>query len=312
MVFTTSPSTLFAQQINRLTVQLDGVRDGGADSIHDARVTTRRLRELLELANNPVAADLHDRVRAAGRALGAVRDVDVRIGLLTRMEHRLPPMAPALFSVRLDAERMRPPLLRKTVKRLEKLDLPSTIDAFDRSALRSARLGRWSTAIRRALVERARAMRAAVEHAAGIYFPNRMHALRIALKQLRYAMEIATATRTVDFSAHLRDLRSVQGVLGDLHDRQMLRDHLASVGTDAAPGRDAIAAIDAVIDAGIRRRHGRYLSKRAGLLHLSRSIEATGLHHRWRLLPVVTTGAVAIASGLYLESAYRSSNGRPA
>lgn len=305
MVSRPNPSTLFSEQISRLTIQLDAVREGGAASVHDARVTTRRVRELLELADGPIAGDLNARLKTVGRILGTVRDVDVRIALLTRMESRLPPMAPALFSIRLAAEQTRPSLLRKAIKQLEEAELPSTSRAFVAGGLRTLRHGPWDAALRQALVSRGRATRDAIDRASGVYFPNRIHAVRIALKKMRYGMEIATATRTLDFSDQLRVMRKAQDVLGDLHDRQTLRDDLDSVRKDTALRNESIAGLAAVIEAEIQRLHARYLSRRAELVDLSHSLEIARVSHRWRLLPAVATGAVAIASGLYFESAYR-------
>ena len=42
-----TPLTLFQQQIGTLHTHLPGVLDGRPDSIHEARIATRRVRELL-------------------------------------------------------------------------------------------------------------------------------------------------------------------------------------------------------------------------------------------------------------------------
>jgi CHAD domain-containing protein len=62
--------------------QLPGIRDGRPDSVHDARVACRRLRELLPLLDDTRAAEAKPVLVAAGNQLGRVRDLDVMIALL--------------------------------------------------------------------------------------------------------------------------------------------------------------------------------------------------------------------------------------
>ena len=303
MLTASTPLTLLSEQVARLTDQLEAVRDGGSESIHDARVTTRRLRELLELMQTDAEDELRLRVKRAGQALGRVRDVDVRIELLTRLESRLPPMAPALLTLRHSASRTRPGLLRRTIKRLESLDLGSTrVDRLDHVRRRRSGQNGWHLAIRRALAHRARAAQEAIDHATGVYFPNRVHAVRIALKQMRYAMEIADATRIANLSAPVRDVRKAQDVLGDIHDRQTLLEDLVDSGEEAEIPRSALDGIAQVVEADIQRLHERYLGKRTHLREISTGV-ARIRTDRWSTLPMMpaaATAAVAVASGLYL------------
>src|SRR5689334_17557004 len=95
-----TPITLFEQQIDRLRALMPGVLDGCIDSIHAARIATRRIREVLPLTHEwqrrHVADDLSSRFKRMGRALGRVRDSDVRIQLLRYLEARVPVAAPRL------------------------------------------------------------------------------------------------------------------------------------------------------------------------------------------------------------------------
>jgi len=106
---------------------LPGVRDGRADSVHDARIATRRIRAVLPLMHEwqrrPVADDLSASFKRTGRALGRVRDADVRIGLLRHLEPRLPVAAASLVRLREWQERSRLRRTRKLVKTLEALDI---------------------------------------------------------------------------------------------------------------------------------------------------------------------------------------------
>ena len=85
-----TPVSLFRTQIQVLRASLPGVLDGQAGAVHDSRIATRRIRELLPLLTrhhqqpNP-ADDLHKRFRRLGRSLGRVRDADVRLALLSSL-----------------------------------------------------------------------------------------------------------------------------------------------------------------------------------------------------------------------------------
>jgi CHAD domain-containing protein len=70
-------------------------------AVHDARVATRRVCELLSLMTYPPRAfeDLTRRVRCIGRALGRVRDSDVLVEFLASLETRVPHSARCLWWV---------------------------------------------------------------------------------------------------------------------------------------------------------------------------------------------------------------------
>ncbi len=50
-----SPIRYLAANIDVLVAKLSGVRDGDTDSIHDARVATRRIREALPIVRASIA-----------------------------------------------------------------------------------------------------------------------------------------------------------------------------------------------------------------------------------------------------------------
>jgi CHAD domain-containing protein len=103
-----TPVSLFRTQIQILRASLPGVLDGQAGAIHDSRIATRRIRELLPLLTrhhhqqqNPADGDdLYKRFRRLGRSLGRVRDADVRLALLSSLETRMPHAAPQLVVLR--------------------------------------------------------------------------------------------------------------------------------------------------------------------------------------------------------------------
>jgi CHAD domain-containing protein len=122
-----TPAVILDQQTSVLRTQLDGVYDGQIDAVHDARVATRRIRELLELApagpGRDGEAGVEDCYKDVGRALGKVRDIDVQIGLIRNLERHAPHTAPSLVLVRQDHERERLSKMRRLIKTLERLDV---------------------------------------------------------------------------------------------------------------------------------------------------------------------------------------------
>jgi CHAD domain-containing protein len=69
------------------------------------------------------AQELYQQFRGIGRALGNVRDTDVRMVLLKYIESRVPTAAPSLVLVRQQLQRERLHLMRKLIKQLEKDEL---------------------------------------------------------------------------------------------------------------------------------------------------------------------------------------------
>jgi len=307
-----TPFTLFVNQVRILRAQLPGVRDGDPDSVHDARVATRRIRELLELVDGNHAEDVRADVRKMGRALGRVRDVDVRIALLARLESRIPPAAPALVALRHTLEQKRAKRLRAVIKRFEKPDLDSlfdheTLNAIRRTLSRRASWGRWTVSLRRIISARGKATTEAINHASGVYFPNRIHRARIAIKKMRYAMEIATESGMSNLLVQIQELKGMQDALGELHDRQSLLDELPTLEPgDSSKALAPLVLVREVLDANIQRLHGRFVSRRHRLFDISRAAESLRTSRSWAVSIPVAAGVLALASGAMLVPRRRS------
>ena len=112
-------TSLLDQQASALRTQLDGIYDGSVDAVHDARVATRRIRELLSLVPMVPGRNGEEDVASAykkmGRALGKVRDIDVQIALIRELEAHAPQTAPSLVLVRQDYERERLAKVRRLI-----------------------------------------------------------------------------------------------------------------------------------------------------------------------------------------------------
>jgi hypothetical protein len=161
------------------------------------------------------------------------------------------------------------------VKGLEKLELPQLRERVSPAAgggwltrpMSLVRTPAWREALRQRIEDRAMAVSQAVEHATGIYFPNRAHNARVAIKKLRYAVEVAADTGVWHPVRMLKDLRRIQSTLGTIHDAQVLKDALEELaGPDAPPA--GVAALRQTLDDEIARHHTEYVSRRERLFSL--------------------------------------------
>jgi len=263
-VMSTSPASLTATQIEVLFAHLSGVRDGRIDSIHDARVSTRRLRELLHVAGDEIGVSMrpaYKLVRSAGRALGSVRELDSLVSLCETLMNLQPAAAGTLATMRGRLMDERRPAARRLVKTFESLDLEALRDAVAgrHVGTRTGNGRTWRTALGERIQKRGSQLAAAVDRASGVYFPKRLHQVRIQLKKLRYLIEVAEQTRAWRPANLRHDAERVQSVLGDIHDRQVLLERFQSADHD--PG------LIATIRADIAHRHAQYLLRR-DRLHL--------------------------------------------
>jgi CHAD domain-containing protein len=297
-----SPETLIRSQIDRLRDELPGVRDGDDDAIHDARVATRRLREALPLLRSagPGREKARRWLRRTGRRLGRIRDLDVMLELAIAAVQRLPAAAVPLQHLMVELRAARDQRLRRAVKRLERQDQKARlapIRSNDRgtSWFRAASMP-WAATLADRILARTDALDLAVAHAGGVHFPNRVHAVRMAAKKLRYTLEAAEALGTFHVPGALALLKRVQDVLGDLHDRhvflQKVTDRAAEAGPEHAAAFDAVRAY---VETECRDLHRRYLDEREDLTELCDKARAAVRPQR--------TGSFLAAGALMLAAA---------
>jgi triphosphatase len=254
--------------IEELLAHLPGIRRGDSESIHQGRVATRRLREVLPLlsVSHPDEADeWRRRARKVRRRLGRVRELDVIRAQLELLEERVPlvvtTIAHARAAVRAQQERRR----HRLIKALEKVTAGDLCMVSGHDARLLARLRPYATAraarrvLRLRIGEHAQAVVAAIERSAGLYFPNRLHAVRVAVKKLRYSVEVAEAIALWRPPRLLDDLRGIQTRLGAVHDQQVLLDALDELAPDSSP--HDLAAMKAVVKADLVREYERYLAR---------------------------------------------------
>lgn len=301
-------TSLLDQHAYNLRTQLDSVYDGGVEAVHDARVATRRIRELLALVpavpGRDDEAETTKGFKQMGRALGRVRDIDVQIGLIRNLEDHAPHTAPSLVLVRREREAARLAKTRRLIKTLERIDAPHLLSMISNGHPLGLRrrlvTAGWRQQLRHLLVERSRTAVEAITHATGIYFPRRAHGARIAIKQLRYAAEMAQATGLLELQDAVRTLRKGQEILGDLHDRQTLADSLQGYGKDDGVEREHRELARQVLEGEVLQLHADYIARRSALRQACVSLDRTASSH-WPSASAISIGAALAISGLALR-----------
>jgi CHAD domain-containing protein len=300
-------TSLLDNQTYVFRTQLEGIREGGVDAVHDARVATRRIRELLALLPAVPGRDGEDEVvknyRKVGRALGRVRDIDVQIALIRGLEDHAPNAAPSLLIVRQDHEHQRLGKTRRLIKTLEKVDVDAltraTGESHPASLRRRLTSTGWRHQLERLVTERAHTAVHAIAHATGVYFPKRAHAARIAIKQLRYAAEIAQSTGNEAMQDGIKALRKGQEILGDLHDRQVLSQIVEDYSEHAGVISEHVELIRQILEREVMQLHSQYVARRASLRDACTQVEHAVKGTRLGVQKIAVGTALALSGILY-------------
>ncbi|MCU1385973.1 MAG: hypothetical protein JWL71_4670, partial [Acidobacteria bacterium] len=132
------------------------------------------------------------------------------------------------------------------------------------SSKAAARSWRWAIDAR--VAGRASRLSAAIADAGALYLPERLHGVRIAVKKLRYAVELSAEAAGEPSAADLRRLKRAQDLLGRMHDMQILIGEVRQTQASLAPPsvtvwRDLDTMIGGLED-DCRRLHARYMRMR--------------------------------------------------
>ena len=269
------------RRVRALLRHMRPTTEGAAEPLHQCRVATRRLRELLPLCDVElgvrIAARARKRVRQLGGALGAVRELDVALGLVDEVERagRAQPAAADRLRQRVREERerqrermrarLKPAWLRKVAR-----DVAEVLKAIGMRDATDA----WALVLAERLSERADRLRDAVAEAGPMYVSERVHEVRIAAKKLRYALELAAETGEADTADAVARLKKIQDSLGRLHDIEILQELLRSIDLLAhrdEPWAEALAALDRDLAEECRRLHGVFVAGQTGLVEVAGS-----------------------------------------
>jgi CHAD domain-containing protein len=273
---------LLRQRLTTLVEVMPAAQSGDMRSVHQARVATRRLREALPVlrksVNNHALTRVRQQVRQMTRALGPVRELDVALGHLEELGARSLLSSRALGRVRqaIAQERLakrREMLTAITPGKIEKLrqrlgqvshgpETPQPAAALEEAAGQVAR--------------RASRLAAAMHHAGGLYLPDRLHAVRVAAKKLRYALEIERELKRSKSTARITQLKRLQDLLGLMHDFEILIDRTRKVQAElAGTDRKLTTELDTLVRAlegECRKGHASYMRRRGSMLKLCETL----------------------------------------
>jgi CHAD domain-containing protein len=124
---------------------------------------------------------------------------------------RLPAAASAVGAIRRHVDRDRSRAARRLIKTLDDVKLRPLARLPKRRRLpRLSFWTDWRLALPAQLAQRTASLREAIARTPATYMPNRLHRVRIAMKKLRYTLEVARAAG-VSIDRHLmRDLRKTR------------------------------------------------------------------------------------------------------
>jgi CHAD domain-containing protein len=271
----TDPSEIAVRQgLRVLTRSLPAAEKGDVQRLHEARVASRRLREaVLLVSSGSRARKLERTFRRLTRALGPVREMDVALQMLDEIgnEGGVAPAAIRTLKHAIRGERNR--LQVEMVRRIDSVN----VDKLRRRAMATARKhragGRTAKGLAKArirMAKRAGQLEAAVDNAAGIYLPDRLHDVRVAVKKLRYAMEVVNQISGSRAVASLRALKAAQDLLGHMHDLEVLIMRVRAMQASPGPTNLRLSAqLDQLVrrlEAECRELHSQYMAMRKKLV----------------------------------------------
>ncbi len=219
-----------------LLTEMEGVHDlTDIEHVHRMRVATRRLRAALPIFSlcfpTKKVAQWTSDIRQITRALGAARDSDVQIELLTQILSSLPEthLRPGVRRLLLRRQQTRTALQPKVVQAVEKFHESPTLTSFPAALAPhlpppevESPVLTFDHALYALAAEHIQArLEEFLSFEAHVAYPDHaeeLHAMRIAAKGLRYTLEAFAPLYADQLKDELKTLRAFQDTLGALHD----------------------------------------------------------------------------------------------
>ena len=231
-----------AEQVEQLLVWDRAVRADAPDSVHQMRVAARKIRSLLQAAEQlgtSYDAWILEELRELGRVLGIARDAEV---LAERYRHALDALPLELVRGRVrdrlvqGAERRYQTGLRRALMAMRSQRYFRLLDALEALVAEPPPASDTQTpveAVIEAAYKRVRKAAKAVAHAEADDRDEALHKIRKRAKLLRYTAAAVGDTKVSE------QAKTVQSVLGDHQDSVVSREHLSQQAEAAhADGED--------------------------------------------------------------------------
>lgn len=225
-----------SEQIRSLEKHMDGAKSAKEiEDVHQVRVACRRLRAGLRFLSNLFEPDLlkswQKALKKALKKFGPARDTDVQLQFLRTLSQQSEPLKNCRYGIKrilLRLEQKRQRLQKKIIKlaeRFEKkhllLEMELALHKLDKKqehitileTLAAKRLSEFLSAVHKYLpsLEDPTALQ---EH----------HRLRIAVKKLRYGLEICDIAVDGKLKTQIKQLKHFQEILGQMHDCDVWQD----------------------------------------------------------------------------------------
>jgi CHAD domain-containing protein len=270
-----------ARHLTQCSRELARARRGVVRGVHQARVASRRLREGLGALDAALPTDTRRRalrvLRTLSQALGVVRECDVTLDLITTEAERFAWSAPTVAHIRAAVAAERRRHHRQLLHTVAETEWPAVFSQVRKrvrrlSATQVRSHAGASAKGRRA--KRARALSKALSAVGAVYVPDHLHALRIAAKKLRYALEWEQQIGGKAWVRERRLLEAAQEELGDWHDRLILQERIHRLRRSGDHHRGMIADFKhmaAELERECRARHAAILARIPALTRLGRT-----------------------------------------
>jgi CHAD domain-containing protein len=224
---------LLLKQVDILTAEIEQVRKPrDIEAVHRTRVSSRRLRAILEVFLDCLPAKRgpiwQQNVRKLTGALGAARDTDVQIASVQEVMKNLPDplQRPGLRRLLLRLKQKRTRLQERLLTRLDDFEGSGNADemkaAFMNTATRNRDVYLYTPELYKRSFERIHsafqefsAFEEKVRDPANV---ADLHAMRIVGKNLRYIMECFAPLYSNELKRPLEVMRNGQDLLGCIHD----------------------------------------------------------------------------------------------
>ena len=217
-------------------------------AVHTARKDLKKLRSLLRLVRPGIGDDAYssanDELRAAGQALGGIRDADVMLETLEKVIEDSDDLgeAPSVTALRSDL------LDRRARAHHGAGPSRAAEDASTRIEEVAAELTDWPDAVAEALVpglERAyRRGRKRMHQAEEEPTTERLHEWRKRAKDHWYHLRLVGDAWPQELEARADEVHRLTDLLGDDHDLAILAGEVQSAGESSDDRADLLAAID--------------------------------------------------------------------
>jgi CHAD domain-containing protein len=259
---------------SRLVEKLPKAIDGDKDAIHDVRVASRRLRAALPIAGEATGTDVRGLVRdvrRVTRALSGIREADVVLELVHEWSERDPASSLAFTRLETRCEALRDRQLRiarEDTAGFDADDLTMQAQAVARELSRNTDPSLVSVALAGETRRRTRDLQEAIAETGIVYAVEPLHRIRLAAKKLRYVLEVGSKALPGTGATARRQLRQLQTRLGDLHDLQILQQHVRAAAAEAAVNpvlANELTALDRSLEVRCRHAHAVIMRTRPRL-----------------------------------------------